>query len=499
MNIRASGVLLHLVSLPSDYGIGDLGPWAYRFADFLAEIKQAYWQILPLGPTSPAIGNSPYSSFSAFAGNPILISPEGLVEMGLLSPNDLHCVSCGDPRRVSYDAATLYKENLLRQIFARVGETLEADHDYMAFCDEQRFWLDDYALFMALKSNFNGAVWNTWPAEFRDRNPDALSGWRSAFPEQVRYEKFAQYLFFKQWRALKQYCGRRLVNLIGDAPIYVTYDSADVWVHHRLFKLDAEKQPYFVAGVPPDYFCATGQLWGNPVYDWDALRSERFAWWIQRIAHNLRMFDYVRLDHFRGFTAYWEIPAGEKTAINGKWVEVPGEELFAAMSRCLSSLPIIAEDLGYITADVHELKRRFGFPGMKILQFAFGDNLPVSPHIPHMHESNCVVYTGTHDNNTTNGWFYHEAPADMKRRFLSYAGSDGDERDAHLKCIRLAMASVANSVIVPMQDLLGLGPEGRMNTPSVAAGNWEWRMLRDEMDPRRFAHIATMTQFYGRA
>lgn len=498
MKIRASGVLLHLVSLPSDFGIGDLGPWAYRFADFLAELKQAYWQILPLGPTSPAIGNSPYSSFSAYAGNPILISPEGLVEMGLLSQRDLNGLGSVDPRRVAYEAVSLHKENLLRLIFGRVADLLEAEREFTIFCEEERFWLDDYALFMALKNHFNGAIWSSWPEEFRDRNPDALSIWREANARHVRFEKFCQYLFFKQWRALKKYCGKRMVNLVGDAPIYVTYDSADVWANHRIFKLDKDKQPTVVAGVPPDYFSRTGQLWGNPVYDWDALREENFGWWIRRIEHNLRLFDYIRLDHFRGFAAYWAVPAEEKTAVNGEWVDVPGEELFSAMCRRLPSLPIIAEDLGYITADVHALKRRFGFPGMRILQFAFGVDLPTSPHVPHMHEENCVVYTGTHDNNTVNGWFYLEADAETRRRFLTYAGSDGDEREAHLKCLRLAMGSVANTVITPMQDLLGFGPDGRMNTPSVAKGNWEWRLLREEMDTRRFASFAAMTRFYGR-
>ncbi len=499
MNVRASGVLLHVSSLPSDFGIGDLGPWAYRFVDFLSELKQSYWQILPLGPTSPAIGNSPYSCFSAFAGNPILISPEGLQEKGLVGRDDIQGAPQFDQRRVHYDAVTLYKGHLLRQAFERCKAGLGGHPSFQRFCERNRYWLDDYALFMTLKNMHDGVVWTSWPAEYRDRDPGALQAWRQEQGEAMQYERFVQFLFFQQWRELRDYCALRTVQIIGDLPIYVTFDSADVWANPRLFKLDAEKQPRYVAGVPPDYFSATGQRWGNPVYDWETIKSERFLWWIRRMESNLRLFDSIRLDHFRGFAAYWEVPAAEQTAVNGVWIEAPGEELFTALSRRFPNLPVIAEDLGYITPDVRELKQRFGFPGMKILQFGFGENIATNTDAPHTYDRNCVVYTGTHDNNTMTGWFFNEAASDDRRRFLEYIGCDGDDRDIHLKGIRLAMASVANTAVFPMQDLLGLSAEHRMNTPSVSNGNWEWRLLREEMDPSRLGRIAEMTRFFGRA
>lgn len=498
MKSRRSGILLHISSLPSDFGIGDLGPWAYRFADFLKSINQSLWQILPLGPTSPAIGNSPYSSCSAFAGNPILISPEQLVREGLLSPGDLHDAPTGDdPSLADYPAAEAFKFRLLRRAYERARQGLGQDHGFLRFCDRNAHWLDDFALFVTIKSAHGGAVWNTWPAPLRDRDPSALEAWTAEKADELRYEKFVQYLFARQWDALHAYCSERRIHIVGDLPIYVTFDSADVWVHHRLFKMDEHKQPIFIAGVPPDYFSETGQLWGNPVYDWDAMGQDGYAWWVRRAEHNFHLFDLVRLDHFRGFAGYWEVPAHEETAINGRWVDAPGADFFTALSRCFPSMPIIAEDLGVITADVRELKQRFGFPGMKILQFGFGGG-PLNPDAMHNHIRDCVVYTGTHDNNTVRGWYSGEATPEELDSFRKTIGKHPDETEVHLDFMRLAMMSPGRTAILPMQDALGLDASARMNTPSVAQGNWEWRVTPDQMKADRHGALAEMTAFFGR-
>lgn len=496
MKIRGSGILLHVTSLPSAHGVGDLGPAAYAFADLLSNAAQTYWQVLPLGPTSPAIGNSPYSSFSAFAGNPLLVSLDALAKEGLLTMEDLQGYA-GDTRRVDYGAAEAFKMERLHRAHARWQESGNHDGEYAVFCEMNRSWLDDYAQFMALKERFHGAVWVDWPERFRDRDQGALAEAAHENAQRISFEKFRQYEFFKQWAALKRHAGRRKVHLIGDMPIYVTFDSADVWVNWRLFKLNGDKRPTHVAGVPPDYFSETGQLWGNPVYNWDAMKRERYRWWVERMEHNLRLYDYIRLDHFRGFAGYWEVPAGEETAVNGEWVDAPGEEFFATLYRHMSSLPIIAEDLGVITPDVRELKLRFGFPGMKILQFGFGWDLPVNKDAPHNYDQHCIVYSGTHDNNTVQGWFAGEAAMEDKERFLRYLGGF-DDGEVHWRFIRLALMSVANTAIFPMQDVLGLGAEARMNTPSISNGNWEWRLLPEEMEPEALERLADMTRFYGR-
>ncbi|THB71056.1 MAG: 4-alpha-glucanotransferase [Desulfovibrio sp.] len=497
MNIRGSGILLHMTSLPSRYGIGDLGPSAYAFADVLSQASQSYWQILPLGPTSPAIGNSPYSSFSAFAGNPLLIHLEELADAGLLAQEDLVC-DHNDERKVRYPEVESFKLSRLETAYARWREKQTWRGEYDVFCRENQHWLDDFALFMALKDHFGGQVWSEWPVKYRDRDHGALREFVAQAETKLEQAKFIQFLFFRQWAALKRHCTQRKVHIIGDMPIYVTYDSSDVWVNSRLFKLDEDKEPTFVAGVPPDYFSETGQRWGNPVYNWDVLRQERYGWWVERMEHNLRLFDYIRLDHFRGFAAYWEVPAEEETAINGTWVDVPGMEFFATLYRHISSLPIIAEDLGVITADVRELRDHFGFPGMKILQFGFGWNVATDLNAPHSYTRNSVVYSGTHDNTTVKGWFDSEASVEDRERFLRYVGADNSE-EIHWKFLRLAMMSTANTAIFPMQDVLGLGGDTRMNTPSVGEGNWEWRLLEDEMEGGNFSRLAEMTRFYGRA
>ncbi len=498
MLVRSSGVLLHLTSLPSGYGTGDMGPWAYTFADRLSTTGQGYWQILPLGPTSPALGNSPYSAFSAFAGNPLLISPDILVEHGFLDRTDIPHFHEDDPSVCRYEWTETYRFTLLRSAYAKNKHALTHMPEYERFCEENAVWLEDFALFMTLKDHYGGAVWNTWEPGHRDRDNRSMAGWRSHKADEIEFICFVQFLFFSQWRALKRHCNAKGVRMVGDMPIYVTFDSADVWARPELYKLDAEKRPLYVAGVPPDYFSETGQLWGNPVYNWERMEANGFAWWTERMRQNLELFDAIRLDHFRGFAAYWEIPAGKKTAINGEWIEVPGAKLFAALSRRLPGLPIIAEDLGFITADVRELKDMFHFPGMKVLMFGFGGALSENPDSLHNHTANAVVYTGTHDNNTTEGWWVEEASQDEKNNFRRYIGHHPAPGQAHRDMIRLAMSSTANTAIFPMQDILGLGAQARMNTPSVANGNWSWRATPEQLQPEKLEWFADMARFFGR-
>jgi len=498
MKNRGSGILLHITSLPSSYGIGDLGPAAYRFADFLVEANQSFWQILPLSPTYTAMGHSPYSSHSAFAGNPLLISPELLVREGYLKSADVSKPPFLPARYVDFETVILHKKKLLQTAWERNKKRLRNDPEFSHFCHEHEPWLDDFSLFMALKEHFNEMDWGNWPPELRDREERALAAARKKFQNKIRHEKFIQHLFYRQWFALKNYCKSRHLQFIGDLPIYVSYESADVWANPRFFKLDEEKKPLGVAGVPPDYFSATGQLWGNPVYRWEALKETRYAWWTKRLEHNLQLFDAIRLDHFRGFVAFWEVPAGEETAVNGEWVQAPVEDFFKTLFRHFSSLNIIAEDLGEITPDVREMIHRFGLPGMRILMFAFGEDLVTSIHAPHNYPENCVVYTGTHDNNTVKGWFKNEAgPAD-RRRLVDYVGREVTQKTAPRELIRLLMSSVAQIVIIPMQDILGLGAKARMNFPGKPNGNWGWRLRQEQLTPALTKKLAAMTKLYGR-
>lgn len=498
MKTRRSGILLHITSLPSDFGIGDLGKGAYVFADFLARSGQTIWQALPFSPSSPACGNSPYCSFSAFAGNPLLIGPDLLVQDGYVSWNDLSRAPSFDSGRTDYERAAAFKYDILSLAYERFKEIpdLECRHDN--FAREQAWWLDDYALFVCLKEQFGGVSWSEWPRELRDRDEAALKHWSGILADRIKREKFYQFLFFRQWSALKIYCNRKQIQIIGDIPIYVSYDSADVWSNPHLFKLDDEKKPISVSGVPPDYFSKTGQLWGNPVYSWNRLRESSFAWWISRMEHNTKCFDMVRLDHFRGFIAFWEVPASEETAINGRWVKAPADEFFRTLLMRFPSLPIIAEDLGIITPDVREVMRTYGFPGMKILLFAFGDASSANPYIPHNHVEKCVLYTGTHDNNTARGWFEVDATEAERENLEGYFGKRFDKDTISWELIRVAMMSVAATAVIPMQDFLGLGAEARMNTPSVAFGNWEWRVRSEQLTPELSKKILEMTQRYGR-
>ncbi|HEX3034113.1 MAG TPA: 4-alpha-glucanotransferase [Thermodesulfobacteriota bacterium] len=499
MKRRGSGILLHITSLPSSFGIGDLGPWAYKFADFLSETKQGFWQILPLNPTIMSRANSPYSSPSAFAGNPLLISLELLIEDGYLSRSDVKKDSSLSDRRVNYKAATQYKWGRFSTAYENFKGMREKNFEFEKFCTDNSHWLDDYALFVSLKEEFYGADWSYWPSDIRDRKAKRLQELRGKLRDRIEMEKFLQYIFFKQWFSLKDYCNSRNIQIIGDIPLYVSYDSSDVWTDPEVFKLDKKKKPAFVSGVPPDFFSKTGQLWGNPVYDWDFLKRTGYSWWVKRMEHNLRLCNIIRLDHFRGLVAYWEVPAGEKTAINGKWVGVPTEDFFRTLYKHFPYLPIIAEDLGVITPDMREVMRFFGFPGMKLLLFGFGGGeFAVEDYVPHNHVKDCVVYTGTHDNNTVKGWFRKEANSEDKERLSRYLGKQIREKNVHWEFIRLGMMSVANVAIFPMQDVLGLGEEAIMNLPSSTKGNWEWRLLPNQITPSLKKSLLEMTEIYGR-
>jgi len=491
---RNSGILLHPTSLPSPFGIGDLGPWAYRFADFLAAARQTYWQLLPLTVTSSAHGNSPYDSPSAFAGNPLLVSPELLVDDGLLRPQDLEERPRFDAARVDYDAAAAYKARLFDKAYERF-QARGADAGFEKFSERHAGWLDDYSLFAALKAHFEGAPWTDWPPPLRDRDRSTLAQWKKKCRERTRKEQWLQYLFFKQWSALKEYANNKKILFIGDMPIYVSGDSADVWANPQLFKLDHEKRPTAVAGVPPDYFSATGQLWGNPVYRWDVLNQTGHKWWLKRLRHNLSCFDRVRLDHFRGFAAHWEIPADEPTAVKGSWQPGPGANLFDTLLAKLGKVPFIAEDLGLVTPEVKALRDRFGFPGIKILQFAFGTDPNAPDFLPHNYPRNAVVYTGTHDNDTTVGW-WESLDAATRANVEKYFGPIRE--GIHWAMIRAAMASTAAMTIIPLQDVLGLGTEARMNTPSKTTDNWGWRYQANALKPALAAKLAAITEITDR-
>ena len=490
---RSSGIILHPTSLPGRFGIGSLGAEAFEFVDFLADAGQSVWQILPLGPTG--YGDSPYSAFSAFAGNPLLICLERLVETGDLNPEDIEGISLPEGK-ANYGFVHGFKERLLHQAAHRFQSTASSERRtaFEDFCAHQGYWVNDYSLFRVLRSHFDEKSWNLWPRDIRKREEKTLRNWEGKLDDAIYYHKYAQFIFFEQWFALKDYANSRGIKIFGDIPIFVAFDSADVWANPHLFHLDENGNPTVVAGVPPDYFSATGQRWGNPLYRWDRMAESGFSWWIARFRWNQAQTDLMRIDHFRGFEACWSIPASEETAINGRWTPVPGEKFFRTVVDIMGEIPVIAEDLGMITPEVEELRDRFGFPGMKVLQFAFGSG-PDNPYLPHNLERRSVIYTGTHDNTTTPGW-WQDLSAEEKEAVRSYLDTDG--RDIHWDLIRLAMLSVADLSIFPLQDVLGLGANARMNAPGSSAGNWSWRYLPDALTEELRQRLAGMCHTYGR-
>jgi 4-alpha-glucanotransferase len=498
---RAAGVLLHPTSLPGGYGIGELGREATLFLDWAASAGLGVWQVLPLNPTG--FGGSPYGCLSAFAGNPLIISIERLIDCGLLDSADGTAIPRSSADRVdhvNFDDVVKAKLSILQTSWQRflAGGSAELHAAFAAFvdADDQRDWLDDYALFMALRDRFGGAPWWEWGEPLVRRQPDAMRRTRSNEASAIAFWQYVQFLFFRQWQDVRDVAHARGIRIMGDLPIYVAGDSADVWAHRELFQLDERGFPTVVAGVPPDYFSKTGQRWGNPIYRWDVMRARGFRWWIARIRANLRLADLVRLDHFRGFAEYWEIPADEPTAVHGRWVPGPGTALFEAIRASLGDLPLVAEDLGFITDDVHLLRRSLGLPGMKILQFGFGED--DSPHLPHHYEPRTVVYTGTHDNDTARGWFEH-ASHDERTRALTYLGSDTNAATFSWDLIRAAYASIAEIAIIPAQDILSLDSEARMNTPGEENHNWAWRLTPGALTNEHAHALRRLAEITGRA
>jgi 4-alpha-glucanotransferase len=498
-------VLLHPTSLPGPYGAGDLGPEASAFIEFLAAAGQRIWQVLPLNPTGYA--DSPYQCFSAFAGNPLLISLDLLVKQGLLSRKDLKDVPKFSTNSIEYGAVIKFRFAKLRLAAERFFAALDSGRkaEFESFCSKEAAWLEGYALFMAAKDAHGGVAWTGWEPALAAREPEALTRWSTRLATEIAAHKFWQFEFFQQWGALRAKCNKRGIRIMGDVPIYVAHDSADVWTAPQLFWLDDQGNPLKVSGVPPDYFSATGQLWGNPTYRWERLREDGYRWWIARVRGVMRLFDLVRIDHFRGFEAYFEIPAGEQTAVNGVWIKAPGMELFETLEREFGELPIVAENLGNITPEVEAIRHRFGFPGMAILQFAFGTD-PQGPSFrPHNYERNLVAYTGGHDNDTTVGWWTSgvgdstrskddlSTEAEFASAYLSLRGEK-----IQWAMIRALMSSVADTVLIPMQDVLGLGGEARMNLPGRMGGNWKWRYEHGQLRPEMTQRLRELTELYDR-
>ncbi|HEV8661189.1 MAG TPA: 4-alpha-glucanotransferase [Thermoanaerobaculia bacterium] len=486
---RVAGVLLHPTSLPGHYGIGDLGDELIAFLDWAASAGMHLWQVLPLNP--PGYGNSPYNCVSSVAGNPLLISPHRLLQDQLLTAEEIGEAPEFPAERVDFDRIVPWKAKLLRQGWSRFDVKTEA---FGRFVADERDWLDDFAAYMAIKTREGGAPWWTWERPIARHENGAMRKVQRELRDEILFHKFVQYLFFKQWGAVREAARSRDIRIMGDVPIYVAHDSADIWANRNLFQIDDRGEPIVIAGVPPDYFSSTGQRWGNPLYRWDAMRDEKYRWWITRIRTNLELADVVRLDHFRGFSAYWEVPAHEPTAIHGRWMPGPGAELFEAIRAALGDLPLVAEDLGFITPEVHALRDSLGFAGMKILQFGF--SAPDSPHLPHRFRAHTVVYTGTHDNDTAVGWFEHasEAERDLARMYLGE-----DCTDVAWALIRAAYTSVAETAIVPVQDILGLGSDARMNRPGAGVDNWSWRLSAGSLTPAHAVKLRRLAEITGRA
>lgn len=493
--MRRSGILLPISSIPSKYGIGSFSKEAYEFVDFLVEAGQKLWQILPLGPTG--YGDSPYQSFSTFAGNPYFIDLDEFVELGYITREDCERLNFGtNPEYVDYGQLYNNRYLLLEKAYGSALEDgLESDGEYQAFIKENKYWLTDYALYRTVKRAFDNACWTDWDEDIRLRQPQAIKRYSKKYAYEMGFYYFLQYFFTKQWKALKAYANEKGIEIVGDIPIYVAFDSADSWANPELFQLDEENLPIGVAGCPPDAFSETGQLWGNPLYDWEYHKETKFAWWLKRLAHCYELYDVVRIDHFRGFDEYWFVPYGDETAQNGHWEAGPGIELFKAMKRKFGKVQVIAEDLGFLTPSVLQLLEDTGFPGMKVLQFAFGGDAK-NLYLPHNHKQNSVVYTGTHDNETTVGW-YHNLNDWTRGHVNKYLGIT-DGKDINWRFIQVALSSVADTVVIPMQDYLGLGNEARINMPSSFGKNWEWRMKKGASNKDLAEKIKEMTIIYGR-
>jgi 4-alpha-glucanotransferase len=496
---RGAGILMHITSLPSHFGIGDLGPGAKNFIDFLYRSRQKYWQLLPLNPAEQGQGYSPYSSTSSRAGNTLLISPELLADEGLLDRNNLLSYQLPNEGKSDYSKAEELKEVLLNKAWKIFQQ--QKDHtlnsSFHFFCQQEKDWLDDFAVYMVLKNIHKGKPWYEWPDQYKHRDENALQKIITSHIEEVEKSKWMQFIFFHQWKALKVYCNSRGVQMIGDLPFYVSYDSVDVWSHRNIFKLDKDGNRLAMAGVPPDAFSDEGQLWGMPIFNWQVLKEQNFDWWIKRLQKNIELFDLLRLDHFRAFSAYWEVPAGEPTSKNGSWQKGPGAAFFQAVRKALGELPFIAEDLGEIDEPVYRLRDQFKLPGMNVLQFAFGNEMPISNHTPHNYSRHSVVYTGTHDNNTTLGW-YREEKENAKVYLARYTGKTiRDDEVSYLFC-RMAYASVADIAIIPLQDILGLDETARMNTPSSTEDNWGWRLLPAQITSEADKALRQWTKVYNR-
>lgn len=491
--MRASGILLPVASLPSKYGIGCFSKEAYEFIDGLKKAHQSYWQILPLGPTS--YGDSPYQSFSTFAGNPYFIDLEELIKEGLVDRDECDECDFGDnDRYIDYGKIYESRFGLLWEAF----ENFDLEQkDYVNFVSENSYWLNDYSLYMAIKDSYEGLMWTEWDEDIRLRKPEAIGRYKEELADDIEFYNFIQYEFTKQWSALKKYANDSGIKIIGDIPIYVAFDSADCWADSRLFQFDEKNQPKAVAGCPPDAFAATGQLWGNPLYDWEYHRSMDFAWWKKRVGYSFKLYDVVRIDHFRGFDEYYSIPYGDKTAENGHWEKGPGIDLFHALTKEFGRMNIIAEDLGYLTDSVIKLVKDTGYPGMKIMQFAF-DSREQSNYLPHTYDKNCVVYTGTHDNDTIQGWYPTITKEDRaySKKYLNNSGTK--KQNIHMDFIRAALASVADLAIIPIQDYLGLGSEARINVPSTLGTNWKWRLQKGELTEELIETIGELTRIYER-
>jgi 4-alpha-glucanotransferase len=493
LQTRSAGILLHPTSLPSPYGVGDLGPTAYRFADFLQKAGQRWWQMLPIGPTG--VGHSPYQPFSAFAGNPLLISPELLREEGLLQGEEGKDIPAFSANRVEYDRVAAYKHQVFDIAFHRFRGSLKGNKEFIAFEQANAHWLNDYALFASLQRAHKLHAWTDWQGPLRRREKPVMDQVRKDLHDGWLYQKFLQFEFARQWKKLKAYCSERGIGLLGDLPIYVALDSADVWAHPDYYRLDSDGKPKVVAGVPPDLFSKTGQRWGNPLYQWSRLKEQKYLWWVQRFQKLFGMFDVVRLDHFIGFHRYWEIPVEEETAVKGKFAMGPGADFFKEILKKIPQAIFIAEDLGVVIDEVTALREQFQFPGMNVLQFAFGGEPAKNPYLPHKYIANSVVYTGTHDNDTAAGWFASASESE-KKFFKDYAGPTSGSIEWDL--IRLAYASVSNTAILPMQDCLGLGSEARMNYPGKLEGNWQWRMGTDAMSSDLASTLHHLTHTYSR-